>query len=628
MQKNARALGHSVLACLIWLVLTTQILATTHLLPITLDADGSTSVGTGFLLYTDPNGQLGIADILQKDQQQQFQPVQSQQLNTGYTSASFWLKFVLHNGTSEEDWHLVGVLPYLNVKAWRLTSTGVVQEEPTDHRPVIPIVLKSGTLNTFFVRVQTPYLADLHFRIMNRRVLTDSIHRRTVFVSIIAGCFLSMVVYNFFLLLSLRDRNYFYYLLFALINIHLNLMAAQFPANIMTWFGINWWALEPLYVPMAPMVTLVFARSFLQTKQHLPRLDTILRLYMVGLGLLMLAYLVVPRAQLMNIINAYMVVAIGLLLLAGFRSLQTGFKPAAYFLAGLGTFLIGMLILLMKSMGILQSNYFTNNIYLVGHSAEMLLMSLALGGRIKLLEAAKTRAEVTVQVKSRLLRIISHDIVTPLTVVKATAYYLKKESHDIARVERIVRAATIIEDIVGFIRKKESMESGEELELGPVLLQQVFDEIAFLFQDKALEKRIELNFSLEHPGLAIQAEPVSFSNEVMGNLVSNAIKYSFPDSRVDIDASLNPDGRVIITISDSGLGMDAGTLESFFDPSKKQRRQGTNGEKGIGFGMPLAKAYIDAYGGKIEVESRAREEHPLNSGTTVRIVLDAAAHLP
>jgi signal transduction histidine kinase len=599
MQKNARALGHSVLACLIWFVLTAQALGMTQASPITLDTAGATRIGRNFLLYTDPDGQLTIHDILQKDEAQAFQPVQTHHMTTGYTPAVFWLKIVLHNPTTTEDWNLVGALPYLQVRAWRRTPEGLDEEERVDHDlPVTKLKLETGTLNTFFLRVQTPYIVDLNFNIQKDQVLAERFHRRTVFVSVVAGCFLAMVIYNFFLLISLRDRNYFYYLLFAVINIHMNLMAVRFPANIMTWFDLDWWALLPLYLPMAPMATLIFARSFLQTRQHLPTLDKAMRVYMGGLGLLMLAYPFVSRPQLLNIINAYLLGGIALLLLAGLRSLQKGFRPAAYFLAAVGTFLIGMLSPILKTMGFLPSNYLTNNFHLVGHGAEMLLMSLALGGRIKLLEDGKTRAEVTAQVKSRLLRIISHDIVTPLTVIKATAYHLRKESPDLMRVERIARAASIIEDIVGFIRKKETMESGEELELGPVLLQEVFDELAFLFQDMAQEKRIHLDFRLEETVLAVLAEPVSLSNEVLGNLISNAIKYSFPDSRVEISAVRSPDDKVSIIISDSGLG----------------------------FGMPLAKAYIDAYGGKIEAESRAREEHPLNSGTTIRIMLDAAVY--
>jgi signal transduction histidine kinase len=378
---------------------------------------------------------------------------------------------------------------------------------------------------------------------------------------------------------------------------------------------------------MAPMVTFIFARSFLKTSLQSPALDKTLLAYMGGLAILILAAFVMPAADQLNILNYYMLPGVFLLLFAGLRSLMNGFQPAKYFLAAIGTFLLGILILLMREVGFLPANFFTNNAHLFAQAAEMLLMSLALGSRIKLLEEAKTRAEVAAEVKSRLLRIISHDIATPLTVVKATAYHLKKDVSDSSRVERVVRAASIIEEIIGFIRKKELMENGESMELGPVALQDIFDELAFLFHDRALDKDIVLNFDLKHPDLMVLAEPVSLSNEVLANLISNAIKFSYPGSQVHIRAAQTKDGRVAITIQDQGIGMDAATLASLFDPSVKQSRPGTQGERGIGFGMPLAKAYVDAYGGLIEVQSSCQDPHQKNSGTTLRITLDATVRM-
>jgi signal transduction histidine kinase len=440
---------------------------------------------------------------------------------------------------------------------------------------------------------------------------------------LIAGCFLAMIIYNFFLFMTLRDENYLYYLLFAVVNSHLNLLAVNFPQGIDHAFGWNWWGIMPYYVPMAPMVTFLFARSFLQTRKESPRLDKALLAYMGGLILWMLAGLVVPASVHLNLLNVYMLLGVVLLLLAGCRTLMKGYQPARFFLAGIGTFLIGILLLLLRSVGVLPSNFFTNNIHLLAQAAEMMLMSMALGHRIKLLEDAKTRAQVTAEVKSRLLRIISHDIVTPLTVVKATAWQLRKEVADPSRVERVVRAASIIEDIVGFIRKKEMMESGEVMSLGTVRLKNTFDELAFLFQDRAQEKNISLHFELEQSDLAVLAEPVSLSNEVLGNLISNAIKFSFPGTSVCIRASRTKNSRVRITIEDQGMGMDAATVAQLFDSSIRQSRVGTQGEKGIGFGMPLAKAYVDAYGGSIEAQSQIADDSP-NQGTRISITLDAA----
>lgn len=631
MPQKTKSPGSLTLACLIWLMLAAQVLGAQTPPLITLDDAGTSSVDLRFLLYTDNRNET-IQEILKKDQQAAFVSPQSGIMNTGYSTATYWMKLRIQNPTQEKDWYLAAEIPHIQLDAFRVLPDQKVEasreSDVTHQREVVPLSIEPGAEALYFVRLRSPYIADLHLKIVNREQLHQRKDQQLIFVSLLAGCLTAMIVYNFFLFLSLRDRNYFYYLIFALVNSHLNLWAVRFPDNIDRWFGWNWWPIMPYYVPMAPLVTFIFARSFLQTRQQSPGLDKVLLAYMGGLGLsIVAAFFTEPPAQ-MNFLSFYMLLGIVLLLYAGLRSLWNGFPPARYFLAAIGTFLIGILILLMRSVGFLPANFFTNNVHLFAQAAEMLLMSLALGSRIKLLEVAKARAEVTSDIKTRLLRIISHDIVTPLTVVKATAYQLKREVSDPARVERVVRAASIIEDIVGFIRKKETMESGETMELGAVALKSVFDELAFLFHDRALEKEIVLNFELEDTQLAVQAEPVSLSNEVLGNLISNAIKFSQPGSKVLIHATRAKQGRVVITIRDHGIGMNAGTLSKLFDPAAKQSRQGTRGERGIGFGMPLAKAYVDAYGGLIEVISLPTEQDAAKAGTTVRIILDAASAIP
>lgn len=612
------------LISLLWLMLAPRALGAATPPTITLDPAGTINIADHFLLLTD-NRSLDV-DTISKNHADTFRIPDSADLNGGYSESIYWMKFSLFNPTPEPEWFLVAETPYMQFDVWMVhpDAPPTLLAAGSDAKDFVPLTLASGSHALFYLRMQTPYIADLKFHVMNRQHLNRRNYRQTVFASLIAGCFLAMIIYNFFLFMTLRDNNYLYYLLFALVNSHLNLLAVNFPPGIDHAFGWNWWAIMPYYVPMAPLVTFLFVRSFLQTRQELPALDKALLAYMGGLILWMLAAIFTPAATHLNLLNVYMLLGVVLLLLAGCRSLMKGYQPARFYLAGIGTFLIGILLLLLRSVGILPSNFFTNNIHLLAQAAEMMLMSMALGHRIKLLEDAKTRAEVTAEVKGRLLRIISHDIVTPLTVVKATAWQLRKEVADPARVERVVRAASIIEEIVGFIRKKEMMESGEVLELGPVLLKNTFDELAFLFQDRAQEKNISLHFEIEPSDLAVLAEPVSLSNEVLGNLLSNAIKFSLPGGAVRIRASRAKNGHVKISIQDEGIGMDAGTVAHLFDSSIKQSRAGTQGEKGIGFGMPLAKAYVDAYGGRIEATSEVAADASQTQGTTITITLDAA----
>ncbi|HYX34429.1 MAG TPA: sensor histidine kinase [Oligoflexus sp.] len=618
-----------VFAFFLWLILSTQALASQDAPLVALNTSGQTPVAANFVIFWDETGRLTIQDIVQKDREQQFVPISASSLNAGYTEDHAWIKLIVDNPTAEDIWYLTAEYPNVDMQVFLMNPSepNAIALAPTRayNLAATRLNVPSGTRATLYLHVHTMFVLDLQFKLMNEKQLTERNYSRIIFASVVAGCFLAMIIYNLFLYLSLRDRNYLFYLLFAVVNSHLNLLSIAFPQSINTWLGWNWLSFATFIVPLAPMTAFLFARSFLQTRIHAPKLDRILLLYMAGLIVLMVVSLMTSRPLSWRLQNPYFLCGVILLLFAGCYSLKKGFAPAAYYLAGTGAFLLGMFIFLCKSASFIPSHPLTDHAHLIGQALEMVLMSLALGGRIKLLETAKTRAEVTAQVKSRLLRIISHDIATPLMVVKVTAYYLKKETPENMKLDKISRAAEIIEDIVGFIRKTETIESGDQLELGPVPLARVFENLAFLFLDRATDKGIQLTFDLEQPNMTVWAESVSLSNEVLGNLISNAIKFSFPGAEIKVRAAFRRDGKVMISVQDRGVGMDLQILADLFDLTKKQSRPGTQGEKGIGFGMPLAQTYVHAYGGVIEAESIPMEKDTQTCGTTLRIILESAA---
>jgi signal transduction histidine kinase len=128
--------------------------------------------------------------------------------------------------------------------------------------------------------------------------------------------------------------------------------------------------------------------------------------------------------------------------------------------------------------------------------------------------------------------------------------------------------------------------------------------------------------AVEVPELSVLAEPCALTNSVIGNLVSNAIKFSHSGGSIEIRAH-QEGGMVCVQVCDHGLGMPAEVLNHLFDISKGHSRKGTAGEKGTGFGMPLMRKFVTLFGGRVEVESR--EQGPQSpSGTEFRVWLKLA----
>jgi signal transduction histidine kinase len=120
------------------------------------------------------------------------------------------------------------------------------------------------------------------------------------------------------------------------------------------------------------------------------------------------------------------------------------------------------------------------------------------------------------------------------------------------------------------------------------------------------------------------AEKSSLTYQVLNNLVSNAIKFSDPGSMIKLTIS-EENNSIFVQIKDAGVGIPADLLGSIFDPKKQTTRDGTQGEKGTGFGMPIVRSYIERFGAHIQVESKTKQESSQDHGTTVTLKFEKAA---
>ena len=125
-----------------------------------------------------------------------------------------------------------------------------------------------------------------------------------------------------------------------------------------------------------------------------------------------------------------------------------------------------------------------------------------------------------------------------------------------------------------------------------------------LVESHALQKEIAIEFN---QGDEVQV----FADEnmveiVLRNIITNAIKYTPRNGKVIIYTNIE-DGFLRCSIKDGGIGIEEENLDHIFDLEKKLNRNGTEGERGTGLGLVLAKEFIEINGGKIYAESRPRE---------------------
>lgn len=225
-------------------------------------------------------------------------------------------------------------------------------------------------------------------------------------------------------------------------------------------------------------------------------------------------------------------------------------------------------------------------------------------------ELSKKNAELARlnELKNQFLGMAAHDIRNPLGIIMSFADFLEEETVDLLSSEHrkflhIINTSAefllkMIEDLLDISK----IESGK---LNLNLEQTDFIELA--------EKNVQLNNTLASKKditikLSFNEKPVMLLidkqkiEQVLNNLLTNAIKFSYQGSEVKMNIVKN-ENTVLTEVVDTGVGIPANQTETIFQPFGKTSSQGTAGEKSTGLGLTIVKKIVEGHGGKINVQS-------------------------
>ncbi len=229
----------------------------------------------------------------------------------------------------------------------------------------------------------------------------------------------------------------------------------------------------------------------------------------------------------------------------------------------------------------------------------------------ELTESNRQLAEA-VRAKSDFLDRMSHELRTPMNGVVGMTELLARTplSSTQARLTGTIRSSArvllqIVNDLLDLSKINASKIALEEL---PFDLGQVLEECASLFAGAAQAKGIELIVSPpapEHCSLRGDALRV---RQILMNLIGNAVKFTAQGEvlvRADVRAAATPDrASVEITVSDTGIGMDAGTIGKIFEPFTQADESTSRRFGGSGLGLAICRELTQLMGGGISVESQ------------------------
>jgi PAS domain S-box-containing protein len=216
-----------------------------------------------------------------------------------------------------------------------------------------------------------------------------------------------------------------------------------------------------------------------------------------------------------------------------------------------------------------------------------------------------TRFREAEELKSTFISIISHELKTPVALIKGYVGTLRREDAvwDPAVVkdslsvieEEADRLTALIEDLLDASRLQ---AGGLTLNYSEVNFPRLAATLAERFFRQYPDRTIRPRFPEDFPAVPADEERIT---QVLSNLLSNAIKYSPPGSPLEISGRVMPD-QLVVTVRDEGIGIGDDDLphvfERFYRASDAVKRT-----KGAGLGLFLAKAIVEAHGGRIWIES-------------------------
>lgn len=239
------------------------------------------------------------------------------------------------------------------------------------------------------------------------------------------------------------------------------------------------------------------------------------------------------------------------------------------------------------------------------------------------LRQEKIKAEKANEAKSIFLFNMSHDIRTPMNAIVGYSQLMKKELTNPKLVhyqEMIEQSSQLLLSIINNVLDMARVESGKmELDENYDVVGNVSQLVCGAFEAEASKKHIELtrNINVQHKHIMVDTTKMQ---EILSNLISNAIKYTPEGGKVLIDAQelpYNREGYVLIQtkVSDTGIGMSEEFLPSLFELFTRERNTTLSKIPGTGLGMAIVKNFVDLMNGSIEVESE------LGKGSTFTITI-------
>lgn len=227
----------------------------------------------------------------------------------------------------------------------------------------------------------------------------------------------------------------------------------------------------------------------------------------------------------------------------------------------------------------------------------------------------------TLESQKRFISNVAHELRTPLSTIKTSTEVALLDEHIQpsmrAVLDDIVRELDRISEVINNLLSLNTLTRPERIQLRNVDLGPLVDKVVARHASLARERNVEVIVKKDSYGLVLGN--ATALEQVITNLVKNAISYTQKNTHGTVTISLHPDyrGTVVLSIADTGIGMSQRDLEHVFEPFYRVDTSRVRNiyKSGSGLGLTIVNEIVRAHHGKIHIQSAH------NQGTTVSVYL-------
>lgn len=417
-----------------------------------------------------------------------------------------------------------------------------------------------------------------------------------------AGFLLFVLSYNLGYLLILKSSTVIHYILF---NTFQGGSVFVFGLSFNYLLGTNFIEeLQMTTASLAAMTALTFARHYLSFHKYLNKKNVKKYQYIEKYFLLLaIANLILPRSIMpfiSQLIDLSVIFCIPILVYYIYLSKNTNKISYFYFIAWIFQIVSVICLYVYEYMELASTEEWIMRYSLLwGCMGELICNSFGIAYKNKMIEKEKIESDLKAKDKDKyqnLLRVITHDISTPL----ATAQGWCSELPDDLIKNNINKSLQRTTSIIESVRKQEKSKS---MNVEKIYVKDIFKELEDLQKINLYNKNI--NFKLDTNVKSISFNKDILIYNILNNLISNSIKFSKNNSEVILKFK-ESNTFLEIGVKDFGIGMSNDQITKI-KQNLVLSTYGTAGENGTGFGLNIIKSYIKQLDGEIFIESEPQK---------------------